>query len=429
MPSEQVVKTTMENGGDNIVISFGAEKSADETKSLFKAGVRDIFVEPFMPEELIDLAFSIKKESKEEKISAASDNVKPEEKRNKSNAPIGVSQIFKSLLMLVERVADSDATVMISGESGTGKEVLSQYVHLLSNRKDKPFVPVNCGAIPENLLESELFGHVKGAFTGAFTDRKGRFEVAANGTIFLDEIGELPLHLQVKLLRVLQEKEIQPVGSNEIIKINSRVITATNRDLEEEVRRGRFREDLFYRLNIIPIHIPPLRKRLDDIPLLASHFINKFNERHHKNIEGITEETLQKLMGYTWPGNIRELENTIERMIVIRSEGKLGVEDLPPKILGIEGDAISFLLGIEKAPEPKVEPSLSASIQNPFSIDWEHIEIPDNFDVKQFLDDIETGLIKNVMGKTGNNKNQAALQLGVNRTTLIEKIKKKNLNI
>lgn len=236
MDSEEIVALFKEDSSSNIVISFGNELDGSRVLSLFRTGLRDMFTEPLMPDEMIDLAIRIKKED-EKKVVIEEKPAAPKGKEIKCRKPLGVSNVFKSLLMLVERVADSDATIMISGESGTGKEVLSQYIHMLSKKSENPFVPVNCGAIPENLLESELFGHVKGAFTGAFSDRKGRFEVAGEGTIFLDEIGEMPLHLQVKLLRVLQEREVQPVGSNDIVQIHSRIITATNRDLEEEVRK------------------------------------------------------------------------------------------------------------------------------------------------------------------------------------------------
>lgn len=440
---ENIVQLAIKNLEDNIVITFGGEKSKDEIVALFRAGIKDIFVEPFMAPELIDLAISIKKDDDKKTGFAANPEKdkdtkaapKQKEKRDKYQTPIGASAAFKSLLMLVERVSKSDATIIVTGESGTGKEVLAQYIHSLSQRGLQPFVPVNCGAIPENLLESEFFGHVKGAFTGAFADRKGRFEMASSGSIFLDEISELPLHLQVKLLRVLQEKEIQPVGSNEIVPINPRIIVATNKSLEDEIKKGKFREDLFYRLNVIPVHLPPLRERLDDIPALAKYFIEKFNARHNTSVTGLSKECVKKMLQYSWPGNVRELENTLERMIVIRYDGIIEVEDLPLKVLGIDSDPLSILLG--KEPEKKAVTSKSkkqakdkepASEISVFEIDWEEADIPKSFDIKEFVDNIEKGLIKNAMKKTKSNKNQAAKVLGLNRTTLIEKIKKKDMS-
>jgi len=436
LPPENVVQLIMKSSSDNIVITFGGERAREDIIALFRAGVKDIFMEPFIPSEIIDLSMMIKKDSDSKVKQDAQRDEKSEPDKNYSSEnmvkPIGSSKIFKSLMIFVERVAGSDATIMITGESGTGKEVVSQYIHSLSERKASHFVPVNCGAIPENLLESEFFGYVKGAFTGAFTDRKGRFETAKDGTIFLDEIGELPLHLQVKLLRVLQEKEIQPVGSNDIISINPRIITATNKNLEDEMRTGNFREDLFYRLNVIPIHIPPLRHRADDVPELAQFFIKKYNLKHKKKISGVSDECMEKLMDYDWPGNIRELENSIERMVVIRPEGVLEVEDLPPKLSGVEGNPLAFLLGMDDALEVKPvddkKNKKSSKVTDIQSIDWDNIELFDGFDMKTFLETVEVGLIKKAMQETEKNKNQAAKYLGLNRTTLIEKIKKKNLN-
>ncbi len=418
------------NAKENIIISFGDELSGDEVAKLFRLGLADLFVSPFSPEDVINRAIVLKKQKSEEK------KIQIEEKEGinshlngKYVKPIGKSSVFKSLLMLVERIAKSDATILITGESGTGKEVLANYIHHLSERKENVFVPVNCGAIPENLLESEMFGHVKGSFTGAFTDRIGRFELASNGTIFLDEVGELPLLLQVKLLRVLQEKEIQPVGSNEIRSINPRIIVATNRSLEKEVKEGNFREDLFYRLNVIPIHIPALRDRKEDIEILAEKFIEKFNKIHSKNIKGIDKKTLDFMMDYEWKGNIRELENTIERMVVIKSDGFLTPEDLPPKILGIDADPMALLLGTVNL-EDKIKEKIQHNQNLSPVFDLERLrkaDIPENFNLKEFLEEFEKIVIEKALEKSNGNKNNTAKMLGLNRTTLIEKIKKKNI--
>ncbi|NIS75180.1 MAG: response regulator, partial [Deltaproteobacteria bacterium] len=234
---------------------------------------------------------------------------------------IGTSKAMMDVLSLVEKVSDTDSTILILGASGTGKEMIARAIHYNSARANNLLVPVNCGALPEDLLESELFGHVKGAFTGAIAPRSGRFELANHGTIFLDEVADMSPRLQVKLLRVLQEKEFEAVGSEKTIKVDARVIAATNKDLEEEVRKNTFREDLFYRLNVIPIKIPLVSERKDDIPLLLSYFIDKYNREKGRNIDGISDEALAILTDYTWPGNVREIENLVERIVVIKAEG------------------------------------------------------------------------------------------------------------
>lgn len=239
---------------------------------------------------------------------------------------IGKSKILKNSLSLLSKIAKSDSTVLITGETGTGKELFANAIHHLSERKNNIFIKVNCAAIPETLIESELFGYEKGAFTGANTSKYGKFEMANGGTLFLDEIGELPLLLQSKLLRVLQEKEVERLGSNKPTKIDVRVIAATNRNLEEEVRKGNFRSDLYYRLNVLPINVPPLRERKEDIPLLINYFIEKLNRKTQKNINTISSSDLKQLMEYDWPGNIRELENITERSHILSSGTKLKVE-------------------------------------------------------------------------------------------------------
>ena len=244
---------------------------------------------------------------------------------------VGRSREILGVLEIVHRVAPTSATVLLRGESGVGKEVFARAIHFLSPRADKPFIAVNCGAIPENLLEAELFGYEKGAFTGAYSSKKGKFELANGGTLFLDEVGELPLHLQVKLLRVLQEKEVERLGSSKPVKVDVRIVAATNRDLESMVREGKFREDLYYRLNVVPIFIPPLRERRDDIPVLVQHFLERFKKEYGKEVS-ISAEVMDAFMEYEWKGNVRELQNILERMVILDSDGKLTEEDLPPEL-------------------------------------------------------------------------------------------------
>src|SRR5438270_1803935 len=246
---------------------------------------------------------------------------------------VGASTALERMLKQARAVADTNATLLITGENGTGKEVLARAVHEESARRDRPFVAVSCAALPEQLIESELFGHVKGAFTDAKTDRVGRFEVADGGTLFLDEIGELTQAVQVKLLRVIERREFERVGSNRVVEVDIRLIAATNRDLEKDVSEGRFREDLFYRLNVVPLHLPPLRERREDIPVLAVHFASKAAEKHERPTPELDPALLEALQEYDWPGNVRELENLVERLVVLTNGARLGVEFLPDKML------------------------------------------------------------------------------------------------
>lgn len=246
---------------------------------------------------------------------------------------VGKSEEIQKVFELVDKVADTDSTILICGESGTGKELIARAIHFRSNRVNNPFVTINCGALPENLLESELFGHVKGSFTGAIRDKDGLFKVAQGGTFFLDEVGETSPTIQVKLLRVLQEREIIPVGGTNPIKVDVRLIAATNADLEKAVNHEKFRADLYYRLNVIPIHLPPLRRRRDDIPLLVNHFLKKFNENLKREAQKtISKEAMDVLINYTWPGNVRELENVIERAVILEDTQEIQVESLPDKV-------------------------------------------------------------------------------------------------
>ncbi len=265
------------------------------------------------------------------------------------NNIIGKSKAIREVLALVKKVANTQATVLITGDSGTGKELIALALHSHSDRKDKLFLPVNCGALPETLLESLLFGHMKGSFTGAFANQEGLFEKARGGTIFLDEIGEIPQHLQVKLLRALEAKEILPIGSTTPRRIDVRVLAATNRDLNKEVEAGRFREDLYYRLNVMEIHIPPLRERPEDIPLLVDYFVKRHNPELKKNYEGIEEEAVRVLMALPWKGNVRELDNVIEHTMILAEGEWITVKDLPASIVASGQGNAAFTFNLKDA--------------------------------------------------------------------------------
>ena len=311
------------------------------------------------------------------------------------NRPIGGSKTFLQVVELAETVAPTDSTILISGESGTGKEVLARYIHSLSARAEAPFFSVNCGALPENLLESELFGHVKGSFTGAVKDKDGLLVAAQGGTFFLDEIGEMTPALQVKLLRVLQEREVFPVGATEPVAVDVRVVAATNRDLEEELRRGAFRSDLYYRLNVIALHIPPLRERMDDVPILAHHFLHRLSADAPEGEDLVlSDQARDVLMEYDWPGNVRELENALERASVVRSSVKLAPDDLPERV--------------REAPPP--------------------VLVEDRLPPNPSMEVIERAYIAWVLRAEGGNKTRAAEVLGIDPSTLYRKLNRYGLN-
>lgn len=332
---------------------------------------------------------------------------------------IGQSKPIREVFELIEKAAPADSTVMIFGESGTGKELVARALHANSLRADKSFIAVNCAAIPHELLESELFGYEKGAFTGAINTRIGRMELASEGTIFLDEIGDMPLTLQVKLLRVLSEREIDRIGGSKAIHVNVRVVAATHRNLEEAVRNGKFREDLYYRLNIIPVFIPPLRERRSDIPLLVSYFLGKFNRASHGVEKTINNEALALLMNYEWPGNIRELANFIERMVVLSPGVVITPRDLPEIVLG-ETPREKWT----PLEEPELDESPAQALQKSLRKTYS-MSLPDEgMNLKKAVEDFERGMILEALGKTDWVKNKAAGLLGLNRTTLVEKLKK-----
>jgi transcriptional regulator with PAS, ATPase and Fis domain len=307
---------------------------------------------------------------------------------------------MEKILQICQRVAPTDSTVLIQGESGTGKELVARFIHAHSNRAHNPFIAVNCGAIPADLLESEMFGHEKGAFTGAVGSRMGLFQLANGGTIFLDEIGEMTPALQVKLLRVLQEREIRPVGADRTIRVDVRVIAATNRDLALEVERKRFREDLYYRLQVIPITIPPLRERRSDIPVLVQYFLDRLNSQRPGQPVRISNEAMVHLWEYDWPGNVRELENLIERLVILSDDGVIRAENLPPNIRTFISD--------KKIPRPTLG--------------------DEGIDLNRAVEEFEYRLIDEALRRTRGNKQAAAKLLGLKRTTLVAKLRRKTSN-
>lgn len=337
---------------------------------------------------------------------------------------IGRSTAIQKVLETVSKVSRSDSAVLILGDSGTGKELIASAIHRLSPRSHKPFIAINCSAIPETLLESELFGHEKGAFTGADKRRIGQFEAANGGTIFLDEIGDMAPSLQAKLLRVLQDKQFTPLGSNSTKEADVRIVAATNKNLELAHKRGQFRLDLYYRLNVLPIVLPPLNERVDDVPLLLEHFIEVANRVQQVSTPCfLSNDLIKALCSYSWPGNIRQLINLVERLVVMKGGGKIDLEDLPEELA--EEIAKSGLM--EK-------PSYTPPVHSPV-LASQKVTYPTNFgqlpsqglDLVSFIEGLENDLILQALERTGNNKNQAAKLLGLNRTTLVERIKKRKI--
>ena len=310
-----------------LMSAYGGRELAIEA---LKRGAYDYLAKPFPPSEAV---LAIRKAQEREKLRRANDLLQRDLSRAVGERPIvAASDKMMAVLELIERAAEFKTTVLLTGESGTGKEVLARALHAQSSRHQQAFVAVNCGAIPEALLESELFGHAKGAFTGADRARRGLFTEADGGTLFLDEIGEMPLPLQVKLLRVLQEEEVRPVGESKTRSIDVRVLAATARDLTQEVAAGRFREDLFYRLDVVRVTVPPLRERREDIPLLVDHFLAQFRASLGKAVRGVADDALAKLVAYAWPGNVRELENVIERAVILANGDRITLRELPENV-------------------------------------------------------------------------------------------------
>ena len=382
----EVIKREYPNILFIVITGHGSVETAIKA---MKMGVYDYLTKPVNMEEfliLVEKAFRYKDivdENKELKAKLDS--------KYSFNNIIGKNHKMRDIFNLITDVSPSNATVLITGESGTGKELVASAIHYNSHRKDSPFVRVNCAALPENLLESELFGHVKGAFTGAIRDSVGRFESAHKGTIFLDEIGDLVPHLQQKLLRVLQEKEFEPVGSTETKKVDVRVIAATNQDLKSLLSEGKFREDLYYRLAVITINLPPLRERRDDIVPLLKFFLDKYNKEMKKDIKDISPNVLDTLFSYNWPGNVRELENVIERAVVLSKTDTIKEETLPDEMKSQEGDYI---------------------------LPDHHKSLPEIMDV------VEKKILLNTLEKVHWNKSKAADTLGIHRSTLLSKLAK-----
>ncbi len=396
----EVLKYIKNNSPDTICIMITGFGSIEGAVEALRMGAFDYLSKPIKPSEvvvIIEKALEVRDLKRENK------SLREElQNRYSYDRIVGQSESIKKVFKLVDKVAHTDSTVLITGESGTGKELIAHAIHYASGRKTKPFVPINCAAIPEELLESELFGHEKGAFTHAIRTRIGRFELANKGTIFLDEIGEMSPSLQVKLLRVLQERCFERVGGVKTINVDIRVVAATNIDLEEAVNKGTFREDLYYRLNVIPIHLPPLRERKGDIPLLVNHFLKKFSKG--TDVKSIDENALMMLEAYDWPGNVRELENIVERLVILANGPTITIADIPETILRKSGH-----VPIPKSSEPPA------------------ILPEEGLSLSEAVEQFEKTLILQALERTNGVKNRAAKLLKMNRTTLIEKMKKMKL--
>lgn len=380
----QEVKRLYPDIGVILMTAFGSVETAVEA---MKQGASDYLIKPVKSEEMIRV---VERAVREAALRREVSRLRKEVRKEYSfHHILGKSKAMQVVFDLIRRVADGPTNVLITGESGTGKELVAKAIHYNSERKDAPFVPVNCAAIPEQLLESELFGHMRGAFTDAKMDKRGLFEEAQKGTLFLDEISELPLLLQAKLLRAIQEREIRRVGANKSIAVDVRIIAATNLQLAEEVKAKRFRDDLYYRLNVIELKLPPLRERREDIPLLVDAFLKKCADARGKAVKGVSESALAMLMDYAWPGNVRELENVVERAVTLSQGEKVVPDDLPPAVQGARGDRRVIDEAAEKT-------------------------LP--------LQEIEKAYIKRILEKTGGNKYQAAHILGIDRKTLYRKL-------
>ncbi len=369
------------------VVIITAYASIPTAITAMKEGAYDYIEKPFCPEraELLVKKLAEHQELVEENLSLRhrlEDHYRFED-------IIAKSSKMQRLIELIKVVGKSNATVLITGESGTGKELVARAIHSQSNRHNKPFIAVSCAALPESLLESELFGHEKGSFTGAYAQKKGKFEFANGGTLFLDEIGEMSANIQVHLLRVLEEKEFTRVGGNEPIKVDVRVISATNKDLRKAIEKQKFREDLYYRLNVVNIELPPLRERKEDIPLLAEHFLNKFTSENRKEITGFSSDAMEFLLNYDWPGNVRELENAIERAVILARDSLITIDDLPQ----------------------------------------ENLSLAYSTTTRKNLKEVEKEHILNILRETGDNYSEAARILGVSRMTLYNKAKEYGFDV
>ncbi len=452
----EVLKRARKQGHTAPTIMMSAEGTISHAVDAIRLGAKDFLVKPFELEQLHDTVTRVLGTGR----GGAASGPDPRALWRDAHAPglIGDHPNLLEIFLVLERISGTDCTVLITGESGTGKELIARAIHHASGRAKNPFVPVNCGAIPETLIESELFGHAKGAFSGATQAREGRFAVADGGTLFLDEIGEMSLSVQVKFLRVLQEQEFVPVGETRPRKCDVRILAATNKNLEQMSSEGSFREDLFYRLNLIPIHLPPLRERSTDIPLLVRYFLDRDAPKRPRRVDEISERALSLMESYAWPGNVRELENTIERMVLLhQGTGTLDVADLPPKVRqsadppqpaaapppaerttpSAARSVLSFPLS---APAPDAPPPAAAQsgeyavVPDPSEsmVARRVATTPDGFllpekglNLREAVEAFEMSLIQQALERTGGNKNQASILLGMNRTTLVEKLRKR----
>jgi DNA-binding NtrC family response regulator len=383
------------------VVMLTAHGSVDSAVEAVKLGAFDYIEKPFEQSQIrqvIDKAVRTHEQDRERPRAS------PTRNGDGRYGLVGRSHSLDQVFALIEKVAATPSTVLITGESGTGKELVARALHEHSARRDRPFIRINCAAIPKTLIESELFGYDKGAFTGAVSAKLGRFELADQGTLFLDEIGEIPVEMQVKLLRVLQESEFERVGGIKTLKVDVRLVAATNRELLREVQGGGFREDLYYRLNVVPIHLPPLRERKEDIPLLVSHFLQRFNERLKKHVEGLAPEAMERLVNHSWPGNIRELENVLERGVLFTEGSTLRVTDLPTELRGESTPASEAPAPVAEAPAPPASGSLKDL-------------------VRRETDRVERELIQRALDETNGNVTQAARRLKISRKSLQTKMK------
>ena len=377
------------------VVMITAHGSVENAVEAVKLGAFDYLEKPFEQEQIRQVVAKAMNT-----YTLARRDARPEEPSVRGRFRlVGQAPAIRQIYGVVEKVASTPSTVLITGESGTGKELIARALHENSARHSGPFIKINCAAIPKTLMESELFGYEKGAFTGAVGAKPGRFELAHGGTLFLDEIGEIPVEMQVKLLRVLQESEFERVGGIKTIKVDVRLVTATNRDLVQDISSGSFREDLYYRLNVVPIHIPPLRDRREDIPLLVEHFLAKFNDRLKKQIDSVSADAISRLISYHWPGNIRELENLMERTMLFCERSEIQVSDLPPEIGGLSP--------VSAAASPN-----AASLKEAVRAETERVE---------------RELIQKALDETGGNVTQAARKLKISRKSLQTKMKELGL--
>ena len=385
-----------------VIVMSGSAQVPDAVRAM-RAGARDFLVKPIEVESLEEVLSSAMVSS----MTPPPDNGPDPVAWRDRNAPwlLGQDPAMLSVLGLLAQVSDTNCTVLLTGESGTGKELVARSIVAGSSRAKKPFVAVNCAAIPTNLVESELFGHTKGAFTGASAVRIGRFAEASGGTILLDEVGEMELGVQAKLLRLIQDGVLRPVGDDSDQQIDVRILAATNRKLENDVASGRFRADLYWRLNVIPIEVPALRDRPSDIPLLVGHFVKRFNEKNRRKVTGIHPDAMFALEHYYWPGNIRELENLIERTVILKAAGEILLSDLPPKLRSRDEPGPQ----IHDTPVPTPVPDRAS----------------ERTDLRAILESVEDRMIAEALERTGGNKNRAAELLGLNRTTLVEKLRRK----